>query len=65
MLDSSNYVLNRSHRRRCLIYFVDLLLQVIEVEFKGDRNASYQDFLSQMKDLKDQCRYESNQISFS
>ncbi|OQR78442.1 cofilin/actin-depolymerizing factorisoform 1-like [Tropilaelaps mercedesae] len=31
--------------------------KVIEVEFKGDRNASYQDFLTQMKDLKDQCRY--------
>lgn len=31
--------------------------KVIEVEVKGDRNASYQDFLSQMKDLKDQCRY--------
>jgi len=31
--------------------------KVIEVETKGDRNAGYQDFLSQMKDLKDQCRY--------
>lgn len=29
----------------------------IEVEIKGDRNASYQDFLTQMKELKDQCRY--------
>lgn len=31
--------------------------KVIDVEVKGDRTATYQDFLGQMQDLKDQCRY--------
>jgi len=31
--------------------------KVIEVEAKGERTATYQDFLDQMQELKSQCRY--------
>ena len=46
----------KDKRFRYIVYYIKDE-KVIEVEYTGDRDATYQDFLEKLQELKAECRY--------